>query len=251
MLYSGKNSFLLSSRKNSIAKAKELIAALRADVQQLSNVNITSEGIEALSTKLDNLINGGTDKLLKNKLSILVSQKEQCKKQLMSLVVKILITMNHPENSGSKVSLEAFGNSIMMKSDKEMLVMAKDLFLSIEANPSAFHEVGFSADILPEFNEAYNNFVQSHDLVSNEIKTRKVQTEDRNTQYAEFFNDLKVYVKRAKKWFTFIGSSRVDNYIIYKVNRKQSDSTLVETPVIFPVALEQSVLDSGTNQNAA
>jgi len=251
MLHTKQNAFLLSSRKNSIAKAKELIAALQADVQELSNVNITSEGIEALRTKLNNLINGGTDKLLKNKLSILFSQKEQCKKQLMSLVVKILTTMNHPIGQELKVSMFAFGCSITMKSDKEMILMVKDLILSIESSPTAFYEVGFSPDFLSQINEAYSNFVRSHELFHADLKARKQQTEYRNTEYAEFFSELKVYVKRAKQWLAYTGSTRVDNYIIYKVSKKSTNSSLVETLETTPPAMEQLVSDSETNQHAA
>jgi len=214
-------------------------------------VNITSEGIEALSTKLDNLINGGTDKLLKNKLSILYFQKEQCKKQLMSLIVRILTTMNLPEKTESKVSLESFGCSIVLKSDKEMILMAKDLILSIESNLIAFQEAGFAADFLLEIKEAYSNFVRLHDLVFDEIKSRKLHTENRDMLYAEFFNDLKVYVKRAKKWFTFIESSRVNNYFIYKEKRKPAVLAIVETPQSTQEALDQVVHDSEMNQSAA
>ena len=216
------NARVCLSKKQTVAKATILIHHLRADLNELAAIQITSDLVDDLQNQLDAIILGGTDNLQKSKIAALVEAKNQSKQKLVESMEAIRFVLSLKSGSGSNLLQHDF-LSVSKLSDERTIPTVQNLLTDIENNVEALTQAGLSAELRNKLINAFYSFKDSYAKLNEARVLRNVATIDRNSDYFEFLSQLVRFTRAARLWFKLHGDSRARYYVIFK-NRKSKTS---------------------------
>ena len=220
---SSKNARVCLSKKQTVAKATILIHHLRADLNELAAIHITSDMVDDLQNHLDAIILGGNDNLQKSKIAVLIEAKDQSKQKLVESMETIRFVLSFKKGREFNLLQHDF-LAVSKLTDELTIPTVQNLLISIENNAEALTQAGLTAEMRNKLINAFYGFKDCYAKLNEAKALRNSATIDRNSDYSGFISQLACITSAARQWFNLHGDSRARYYVIFKKRKSKAGS---------------------------